>query len=69
MALEKGGLIMNAKRWKPAVLKAFAESDCLVNDLESGKVTREELIARGELKPFDEFLKKLHRKSGYVSCK
>ena len=60
---------MIATRWKPAVLKAFAESDCLVNDLESGKVTREGLIARGELKTVDEFLKKLHRKSGYVSCK
>ena len=60
---------MSMTRWKPAVLKAFAESDRLVDDLESGKVTRDELIARGELNPLDVFLEKLHRKSGYVSCK
>ena len=59
---------MMKMQWKPEVLKAFAESDRLVDDLESGKMTRDALIARGKLKTFDEFIERLHRKSGYVSC-
>ena len=51
---------MTKSRWKPAILRAFAESDRLVEDLESGKVKRDDLIIRGELKTFDDFIETLH---------
>ena len=59
-----------AKRpqWKPAVRKSLDEAGRFADDLDSGKLTREKLIDDGELLTADAFIRRLHERSGYVSC-
>ena len=55
-------------QWKPSVLKSIEDGVRLSNDLAAGRVTREELIRRGELMSFEEFIQKMHEGCSYVSC-
>ena len=55
-------------QWKPAVLKSIEEGRRFSDDLASGRVTREELIRRGELMTCDEFIRQLKERCKHVSC-
>ena len=55
-------------QWKPAVRKTLDEARRFADDLDSGKLTREKLIDNGELLTADAFIRRLHERSGYVSC-
>lgn len=56
------------RNWKPAVQKSIEEAHQFSADLESGRLTRQELIDRGELMSVEEFLHRMHGGSSRVSC-
>ena len=61
-------LCQKYKNWKPSVLKSIEEAHLLSADLEGGRLTRQELVDRGELLPVEEFLRRMHGRSSRVSC-
>ena len=55
-------------RWKPVVQKSLDQARRFADDIVSGKLTRESLVENGELLEADAFIRRLHERSGYVSC-
>lgn len=55
-------------QWKPAVRKTIDEAQRFADRLDSGELTRESLVETGELLTADAFIRRLHERSGYVSC-
>ena len=67
-ATPRCALCAKLTEWKPAVRKTIDEARRFADQLDSGELTREDLVKSGELLNVDAFIRRLHERSGYVSC-